>query len=245
MANAGVEVTPDALRDKFEEINEIDVRLDAASGGTRGKRAIKSALVIEHSDKNEKFVDSVLNTLNEKLTGEQRLAAVVHLSRVLKDAFSDEVDEYVDEKIEEQQEEQEALSEAEADALIEQRKELHSQYNALKNILEMFGTDVSDIPEPKSRRGRRGKRGPRTLSQFQYSIDGEELDEDSNSLATVAQRLGVDGVKELKRIVSEENNIPLTKDEVPDDWEVKINDHVLAANRYMNRRDENDENGDE
>lgn len=232
-------VSPEVLREKVEAIAEIDTQLDAATGGTAGKRAIANQVVAEHTDKVQKFVDSVVAQLAEKFEDEVQVAAYTALNNSLK-PVGESVDKFLEAAVAAQTKDAVTLSEEEVGNLSTERKELYEQYKAIKNILEMLGGDISDVPEPVIRRGSRGPRGPRALSQFQYAINGEELSDDDNSLGFVASREGV-STKELKAHI-ESKNVPLAAAKIADDWEVELpSGATLTANRMDEFRSEEEE----
>lgn len=200
---AGIQVDRDALQAKANEIAELDVILDAQSGSkAAGKRSIINGLMTQADDR---FVGSVVEKLQENFSGEELYATFYALVSSLENEVSDEAEQFVAEKVESKQA---AVSEKlPADEILkvsEERKQHVQEFKALKSILEMFGTDVSDIEDPKTRRGGRGPRGPRTLSKFQYQVNETVLDEDSNSLATVAKLSGDIKVKDLKEFITDQ-----------------------------------------
>lgn len=201
---SGIQVDLDALKAKGAEIAEIDVVLDAQSGSkAAGKRSVINGLMA--SDADMTFVNSVIERMRENFSDEELYATFFALVSGLESEVSDEADQFVAAKVEENQTSPaEKLPADELAALSEKRKAKVQEFKALKSILEMFGTDVSEVPEPKTRRGGRGPRGPRTLSKFQYKVNETVLDEDSNSLSTVAKLSGDVKVKELKEFITEQ-----------------------------------------
>lgn len=196
---AGIQVDVEALKAKSAEIQEMDVVLDAQSGSkAAGKRSVQNKLIAENAE--DKFIQSVIDNLRKKFEGDALYATVLALSSQVDDEFSDEIDQRVDEIVESQKtEDVEKLSDEQVAELQETRKEKVKEFKALANILEMFGQDISSVPEPKVRRGSRGPRGPRTLSKFQYQVNETVLDPEVNSLATVAKLSGGVKVGELKK----------------------------------------------
>lgn len=239
----GIQVTPDALREKGSAIAEIDVTLDSQAGSkSAGKRAHRNAIVAEA---NTDFVSSVISTLNDKFPDQtERFAAYFALSDALDEAFGKEADAFLEDLVNSSQAtDAEKLSDEEISALEEQRKTLVNEFKALKNILEMFGQDVSDVPDPKIRRGSRGPRGPRTLSKFQYRVNETDLEDDVNSLSTVAKLAGLDGgVKELKSIITDAG---VDLKNPPTEWDVEVNELVHLYASVMPQYEADFENGDD
>lgn len=215
---SGIQVDKEALRAKGAEIAEIDVVLDAQSGSkAAGKRAIRNRLVAESADTDA--VSAVVSRLRENFDGDSLIATFYALVEQLENEFGDEAEQFVTEAVESNtQEDAEKLSDEQVAELQETRKTKVQEFKALANILEMFGQDISDIPEPKVRRGSRGPRGPRTLSKFQYAVDGKDLDEDVNSLATVAKLCNVK-VGELKEHITSQG---VDLKNPPAEWEADL-----------------------
>lgn len=215
---AGIQVDKDALREKAAEIANLDATLDAQSGSkSAGKRAVINSLV--NSSANNEFVESVVQKLSD--FSEEELYATFHaLVSGLENEFQDSADQFIETEVEKKSEEQaEKLSDEEIQQVSEERKEKVQEFKALKNILEMFGQDVDDIPDPKTRRGSRGPRGPRTLSKFQYRINETDLEPEVNSLATVAKLSGNVKVKDLKEHITEQG---VDLKNPPANWEAEL-----------------------
>lgn len=199
---SGIQVDKEALKAKLGEILELDTVLDAQSGSkAAGKRSVINGLVANNA--NSDFVSSVVTKLRENFSEETLYGTFHALVSSLNDELGDEADQFVDGIVDSRQDEAaEKLSDTEVQEVAENRKKKVSEFKALKSILEMFGEDISDIPEPKTRRGSRGPRGPRTLSKFQYRINETDLEDDANSLATVAKLSGGVKVAELKEFIT-------------------------------------------
>lgn len=220
---SGIQVDKEALKTKAREISELDAVLDAQSGSkAAGKRAVINGLMA--SSANSEFVDQVVNQLRSNFSGEELYATYHSLLSSLNNEFNDEADQFIDQKVEEQAAEaSEKLSEDELKQIQDDRKQKVQEFKALKSILEMFGTDVDDVPEPKIRRGSRGPRGPRTLSKFQYQVNETPLDEEVNSLSTVAKLAGNIKVADLKSHI-EAQGIDLKNP--PAEWEAELPNNV-------------------
>lgn len=199
---SGIQVDIDALKAKSDEITELDTVLDAQSGSkAAGKRSVINGLMAANSD--EKVVNSFITKLRKDLTDEQLYGTYFALLSALSDEIGDEAEQYVEAEVEKNSAQaSEKLPDEEIAEISETRKKKVQEFKALKSILEMFGTDVSSVPEPKSRRGSRGPRGPRTLSKFQYQVNETPLEDEANSLATVAKLSGNVKVSELKEFIT-------------------------------------------
>lgn len=187
MADAGISVTPDTLRAKFDEIDAIDSKLDSVSGGAdSGKRALANQIASETSASWKKVADNLVTNLGKIEDPNDLTGAVTGLIKAVNDSFKESIDKYLTEQVEARKSDAPAVSDSEIDELTSSRKELVDQYKALRQILEMFGNDVSAIPEPKKRTGSRGKRGPRVLTNYSFSVDGKERTSSQNSLSSIA-----------------------------------------------------------
>lgn len=217
----GVKVDVEALQEVSSQISEIDVVLDANSGSkSAGKRAVKNQLI---ASGDSEFATQVVSQLRDNFEGESLFGTYLTILDALENEFEDETDEVVSQKVEEQASNVEAVSDEEVVKMTEKRKGLVEQFKALKNILEMFGQDVSNIPNPKIRRGGAGPRGPRTLSKFQYTVNETELEPEVNSLSTVAKLCGNIKVKDLKAHI-EAQGIDLK--EPPVSWSAELPNEV-------------------
>jgi hypothetical protein len=236
----GISVTLDSLRDKYSEIETIDQQLDAASGSeSAGKRALVNALVAENENVWKKPADSLVNSLNKIEDVAIRTAAFHGVVKALNDSFKDQIEEFLAKEVEARKSDAVVVPPEEIETLSTSRKNLVEQYKALRNILEMFGQDVTTVPEPKKRTGARGKRGPRVLQGYNYSIDGKERSASQNSLSSIANTVCSDlGWKtvDLRNFLTEQG-IDLT--DPPETFSVTLpNNHVLAAVRGEEDEDE-------
>ena len=191
----GISVSPDSLRQKLNEINEIDSQLDAASDSKgAGKRAVANQLASEHGAQGTQIVEQISQHLNNVET--PVLAGIfTQLVSDLNARFKSRVDTYLEQVAEANKAENAGatISETEIATLSEARKRLNEEYKALRSILEMFGQDVSGIPTPKKRTGKAGKRGPRASSQIVWTVDGETKTGTEGKFANVAKNLGFPG----------------------------------------------------
>lgn len=218
----GVSVTPDALRDIVRKIEEIDVQLDAASGSSASvSRLAESTLLDEQATNYKDFVDSVVQGISDADSTETKVATVLALGRILDSTFKSEVADFMKARVEElsKQQEESDLTDEEISELEAQRKQLNEQYKAVRQLLEMFDQDISDIPEPKIRTGSRGKRGPRTLNTYHYRVNETDLPEESDSLAMVAKIAGVKKVSELKKFITDQG---IDLKSPPNEWQAEL-----------------------
>lgn len=201
----GINVTVDALAEKYREIQEIDEQLAAASGSTNlGKRALANSLTAENEQAWKEIADAVVSRINSVENIEVRVALVTGIANAVDKAFGKAVDDYLEAKVKENAlAKGEKVSDEQIQALTEQARLLRGQFNALKEILVMFQQDVSSVPEPKRLSGARGKRGPRTLAKYNYSINGTPRTESQNNLSSISSTLLSSPVKVLKDLITE------------------------------------------
>lgn len=183
----GIAVTPDILRQKVEEIAQVDEQLDAASGSeAAGKRALGNALAKEYESDWKQNADNLIAAI-QKVDDPAKLAGIyTGIRDALADNFRTSVDEYLQAEVDSNKENRETVAPEQIAEWTESRKTLMEQYKALRGILELFEQDISGIPEPKKRTGARGPRGPRVLSGFDWFIDGEPRTESQNTLSSIA-----------------------------------------------------------
>lgn len=229
----GVSVSPDTLREKSNEILEIDEWLESVSGSaSAGKTAIKNALV-----KDEKFapvIENMITSIEKYLadngTDEAVQAAIFYgVTKGLDAKFGKVADTYVTTQAEANK--SESTVSATDDEIAEKRavrKQKVVEFNALKGILEMFGKqdEIADIPDPKVLRGAipGQKRKPRKINLMTFSVDGEEVPSDQNNLPGVGSIVGLK-VKELRKVLTDAGvNL---KD--PADFSVEVNGKTVSA----------------
>lgn len=191
----GITVTPDALRDKYNQIAEIDSRLDAASDSKgAGKRAVANQLASEHGAQGTQIVDQIAGHL-ENVDIPVLVGIYTQLLSDLNTRFKAQVDSYVERVAEENKNNNtaETVSQQEITTLTTERKRLNEEYKALRSILEMFGQDVSNVPTPKKRTGAKGPRGARASSKIEWTVNGETLTGAPGKFANVGKTLGFDG----------------------------------------------------
>lgn len=232
-----INISVSALQAIYDQIVEKDEQLAAASGSSEmGKRAYANTLVNEHGEQFEKFVNDIVTPITNVNDQPELLVAVVTmLQNKIKEAFGKPVDEFLTKYVEENKKDQPEVSDAQVEELTKQAKELRKQYAVLRPTLEMFGQDVSTVPEPKKMTGSRGPRGPRTLSSFDYSVDGKPRSETQNSLSSIANTVFKDtpfgNTKALREELARQG---LNLQEPADEWSytVKVDDNksvVISA----------------
>lgn len=200
---AEVTVSPDALRAKYEEIAELDITIDASTGGkAAGKRAVRNTVKAETEDSWSKPVSQI-----EKLLGgieDDRVLAgtLAAFGDVLKN-FSERAEAFVSQEVESQKSDVEPVSDAEVSNLLEQRKALVEQYNALRGILELFAATnpefasaLEQIPTVSNRRGTSGGKRPREISMFTLSVDGEVQTDATISSIAASESVETKALKE-------------------------------------------------
>lgn len=236
-ATNGIQVTPEALMAKYQEIAAIDEQLAAASGSTNvGKRALANSLMTDNTEVWQSLASQVVEVFKGVEDVETLVAAYTGVVETLKNEFSKSVDEYLEKQVAENQTETPDLNETQIAELEQQGRELREQYNALRSILDMFKMDIAHVPVPKRLSGSRGPRGPRTLSSFDYFIDGTERSKSQNSLSSIASTVCSDiqtpeghtwKTKNLRDFLVEKG---LDINNPPDEWEFTLpNGKVIKA----------------
>lgn len=187
MADTGISVSPDTLREKSNAILAIDEILDAASGSeSAGKRSLANSLATENEVAWKKVADNLVGGLSKIEDPAVLAGAFTGVVKAMNDKFKESIDAYLSAEVASRQTDAPAVAPEVLEAKLAERKNLVEQFKALKNILDMFGQDTSDIPDPKKRTGSRGKRGPRVLTNFDFFIDGEARSASQNSLSSIA-----------------------------------------------------------
>lgn len=221
----GLNVSVEELQSVYDEIANLDDKIAAASGSdTMGKRAYLNSLFNDRQETLQPFIDQVINHLRTNLENPEDLAAAVTgLDKAINDAFSKSVDELATKYVEANKTETPQVSEDELNQLTNEARELRKKYNAMRGVLEMFGFDVASVPEPKKMSGARGPRGPRTLSSFNYHVDGKPRTESQNSLSSIANTVFKDTpFSQTKALREELARQGLDLQNPPDEWEYTI-----------------------
>ena len=187
----GIELSPEMLRAKVEEIAQLDEQLDAASGSeAAGVRSLGKALSDQYSEAWKPNADKLVETINNFSDEPEKLAGIYKgIVNTLSDTFKTRVDEYLKAEVDANKENRPKVSSEQVAEWTEARKTLMEQYKAIYGILELFEQDVSAIPKPKSRVGARGKRGKQVLRGFDFAIDGVPRTEKQNTLSSIANQV--------------------------------------------------------
>lgn len=253
----GLNVTVEELQSVYNEIDALDSQIAAASGSdAMGKRAYLNSLFNERQPSLQPFIDQVIMHLTTQLSDDpESLAAAVNgLDRAISDAFGKQVDELATKFVEANKTEAPAVSDEELSNLTNAARELRKRYNALRGVLDMFGFDVSSVPEPKKLSGARGPRGPRTLSNFNYFVDGKPRTESQNSLSSISNTVFKDTpFREAKALREELARQGLDLQNPPEEWaydvvldgdkKVKISAVKSAEKDEYVKSDDDDETG--
>lgn len=187
---AGIEVNMDTALAKYQEIVQYDEIIAAASGSKdAGKRAIANQIAVETETDYKKMLDNLVSALNKVEDTRVLVGVTTAINKSLKDNFTSQVEEFLEKELEARKSDTPEVSQEQLEQTLKDRKEAVDQYNALKNILEMFGNDVESLPVPKRMsgpRGAQGKRGPRLPKNLQFQIDGKDRTATQNSLSSIA-----------------------------------------------------------
>lgn len=247
---SGISVTPEALAEKAAEIDALDEWLDSVSGSkAAGKRAIKNALIREFEGQEvvDSLVQQVLDYLNSQDADDEFTAAFYFdFATKLDNALGDEAEDFIKARQEQEEANQADVqaSEDEVRAKLEDRKQLVKEFQALKGILEMYGQteEIATIGDYQQRRGAMPgqKRKPRKINRMNYTIDGEDVSEDKNTLSGVASIVGMK-VRDLKALL-EDNGVDL-KD--PSDFTVEVNGKTVSATLPADLADDDEDEDDE
>lgn len=174
-SGGGISVTPDKLKAKLTEINQIDEQLDAASGSEQaGRRALANQYADQYKTQWVKPAEQITNVLKNTEDQEEVAAIFYGIVNSLSKEFKTKIDAFLDNQVQENKVDSPKLNDEEIQTLQKERREAVDQYRALRQILEMFGSDVSGIAEPKKMTGSRGKRGPKVLENYVFFIDDKE-----------------------------------------------------------------------
>ena len=203
-APGSIDVSVDGLRALVDTIEQIDVRLDSASGTqASGKRAILNSLVKQNESTINTVVEQIVSAFSQ--FDEATLAGVfTGLNKALDEKYSKQVGEYAEREAEARKngESDVTLTPEQVQTLSDERKSLVATYTAVKNLLALSGQDVSEVPEPAKRQGARGPRGKRAISQVVWSIDGTELPADQQTGSAVAKALDFESAKAFREALT-------------------------------------------
>ncbi len=237
MADEGFNVSVDTLKGMYSEIAELDSIIEASVGGkSAGKRALANRL----AEGQEENVTNLFAVVTENLDGlgpDELAGIITGINKMIKDSYEDTINVYLESQIGETTEVTPEVLEA-AEKAREARKDKVKAFKTLKNLLEMFGSDVSSVPDPRKWTG---ATGPRTFSLYQYSVDGTALPEDENSLATIAklggfekstrtsrkgEEIGVSASANLKAFLT---GTGLDVKNPPETWEATLPNGVVVS----------------
>lgn len=241
-----IQISAEELSGLAEQIAKLDTKIASASGSdTAARKAFIEELITKNADR----VDGTVTGLIEQLA-EVDIAVLVglvtRLEERMKAELTPKVDAYVDVEFPKTQ----TGTKEEVGALREARKELLTQFKALREVLNTFKIDTSGIPDPKRSGGGRpsgsgGGKGSKTGENkegYRYLIDGKGRPPSQNSFSSLAfyATIGVPaavkdgtdrerwGAPELKDFLVKAG-IKFGED---DTWEAKLpNDRVVAARR--------------
>src|SRR5215831_17325772 len=132
-------ISPDILREKVEELAQLDEQLDAASGSeSAGKRALGNSLAKDYEKDWKGDAESLIAEFN-KIEDPEKLAGVYNgIVSAMHDNFREKVDEYLTSEVAKRNENREQVSPEQIQEWNEARKVLMDHYKALKEILVMI-----------------------------------------------------------------------------------------------------------
>ncbi len=174
-------------------IDEADEKLDSLSDTeSAGRRKIGNDLMAATEEVWTPVVSGAVQQLGS-MDQETRAGVYLGIIREFKKAFDKEVSDFLDSQVETAPKSEPLISADESKELQTSRSEAYKQLKQVVELAVQFGeADENEWELPKVRRGSRGKRGKRALSFYTWSIDGEEVADESNSPAGVAKLLGFD-----------------------------------------------------
>lgn len=196
-----VKMFEDMYKNFTATINDIDEVLDAAQGGrAAGKRAILNGLVSENQDAVDNAVNEFSNFL-DSIEDENTRAAIYHgVVKGLGKKYDGTVESVLENLVKDVPEAP-PVPEDKQKEMAEMRKILWDKVKSAREFLQMVGANPEDYPLPKTRRGGRGKRGARAISQYTWSLDGEKLTGDADSLLAISKSLGFEKKSQLTALM--------------------------------------------
>lgn len=175
--------------DLYSQIQERDSVLESASGSAEaGKRAIANSLATETEASWKKNVDNLSKALNGIEDVRTRAGVYTGIVKSLREQFHKPIDAFLEEEAAKTKSDAPAVSAEEVSKAQSERKELVTQYKALKEVLVAFGEDVDDLPDPKRMggpRGKQGKRGKQLPKNLVLSYDGKDRSPSQNNLSNI------------------------------------------------------------
>lgn len=251
----------EALRPMFEElvkqIAEIDEQLDAATGGkTAGRRAIINALVkqaetIPEGAESTPLFDIVSRLSaqvfdNESFDQDTLIGLYFGITKMLRDKYEENFIKAVDAQVEEKPAVEVKLTDEQLKALSEARSEFYKQAKYARELITMMGGSKDEFKMPTSRRGGVGKRGARAISYFTWTVDGEAVSPEKDSLTEIAKSFGFAKGVQLRDLMKAAK-INLTTPESPIDFTLLAEDspdnkeHVLHGVRRAGAEEDSDD----
>jgi ribosomal protein L17 len=214
-------VTTADLLAKKQEVEQLDTKLKGST------RATEQQVLSELAD--EQPASDLANQLDDavKESGPDNRAKIYAVVKNLASSLEkdEEVKTQVNNLVEQKNQNVEQLTGDAFEEAKAQRKELVNQFDAIKNILEMWGNDTSHIDRPTGLQGIGSgrKRGKQEISKHQLQVNETVLADQANSLSNVAKMCGV-STKELKNHLKE-NGVPKNDGETefsitspPEEW---------------------------
>jgi len=219
-------------------VNEIDPRLDAGSAGAT-KRKFTNDLVSSHESEWKVVSDDMVAQLGN-MTPEAQAGNFYGLIRALTSSFKENVDKWIeDNSTGVVLDPSEVPSDAEKSELQEQRKELYTQIKTIISLAQSFNIETAeDWEAPVIRRGSSGKRGKRALSLYTWSIDGQPVDDDSDTPKGVSVLLGFDKAADFTKALKAANINTTSPDPT---FTVTINGKEVTASRVDDDEDVEDD----
>lgn len=188
-SGARVEISAESLQDLGTQITELDTKIASASGSdTAAKKAWVEQLISQNADTVNPMVDSLM----EQLAQQDLVVLVGLIQRIDERVKADlvpKVDEYVNTEFPKTQ----TTSKEEVEGLRTARKELLTQFKALREVLNTFKIPNEHVPDPRRSGGGRpagsggsgGKSGA-NKEGYRYLIDGKPRPKSQNSFSSVA-----------------------------------------------------------
>lgn len=257
-------ISPEVLRQINQQLAEIDEQLALAGGEAPGKAKLRN----EWSKNAEDLVNQVITQVLSQIENQDptfKAGVYFGLTKALTSSkdntWKEESESLLDASVPEKDETQESLSMEEAKDLRVQYNNLVDQFNAVKNILIMMNPQneavIEEIPTPEKKKGavKGTTRGPRALSQMAFSVDGQQVSPDKNSMAGLAEIVGgFEGARDFRRALDEAlKNLPVPEGSKKksaahpgDSFEVTINGHTVSGVKYaVDEEDVEDEEEEE
>lgn len=258
-AGASVMLSAEELASLAQRITEVDTKIASASGSdTAAKRAFVEQLISQNAE----TVDGMVSGLMEQLA-KQDLAVLAGLIQRIEERIKSDLVPKVDEYVATEFPKTQTTSKEELEGLRNTRKELVTQFRALREVLNTFKIPNEHVQEPKRSGGGRpvGSGGGSTKSGankegYRYLIDGKPKPKSQNTFssvafyatngcpAKVAQAAGETDEAKLKALPSKwgadelkkfigEQGVKFGEDAT---WEVRLpNDKVVSARRFTDQ----------